>query len=315
MKNSPRHLFYMIFGAVFLLVLGIYVLFVPVINEPSGLPFYLSQGTSKRHFLNDLEQKKLLPSRLFFAVYIYMQPFATLKTGEYLFPKGASLYSIWRQVKNGTGLLYHPFTIIPGWSFHQLRHELAETAGLRHQTLTLTDQALMAQLGYPQLFPEGEFFPDTYYYTKGNSDWVILKKAFVLMQRNLLAAWVSRANHLPYKRPYDALIAASLIEKEAHLPAERVIIAGVLANRLQKEMLLQFDPTVIYGMGDRYQGKIYKENLTENNDYNTYVHKGLPVTPIAMPSLAAIKAALHPAHHDYYYFVAKGDGSHLFSKH
>jgi UPF0755 protein len=162
--------------------------------------------------------------------------------------------------------------------------------------------------------PEGEFYPETYYYTRGVADLVILKHAYDLMQSRLNQAWESRLPGLPYQDAYQALIAASLIEKEAHLNQERPIIAGVLINRLRKNMLLQIDPTVIYGMGDRYLGKIYRRDLLDDTIYNTYVHKGLPPTPIAMPSQASIDAAIHPAAHDYYYFVAKGDGSHQFSK-
>jgi UPF0755 protein len=172
----------------------------------------------------------------------------------------------------------------------------------------------MLHLGAANLKPEGEFFPETYYFTKGNSDLILLKHAFKAMQSKLNDAWSKRASALPYKNAYEALIAASLIEKEAYLSKERPIIAGVLVNRLKKEMLLQFDPSVIYGLGERYTGKLSKANLLENTAYNTYLHKGLPPTPIAMPSLASISAALHPEQNDYYYFVAKGDGSHQFSK-
>ncbi|MBV9575419.1 MAG: endolytic transglycosylase MltG, partial [Gammaproteobacteria bacterium] len=145
-------------------------------------------------------------------------------------------------------------------------------------------------------------------------DLVILKRAFDLMKNKLATAWEKRALDLPYQNAYEALIAASLIEKEAYLNTERPIIGGVLINRLRKNMLLQFDPTVIYGLGTRYNGKIHKQDLLENTAYNTYVHRGLPPTPIAMPGLASLQAATHPDTNDYIYFVAKGDGSHQFSK-
>ena len=172
----------------------------------------------------------------------------------------------------------------------------------------------MNRLGDAALAPEGQFFPETYYYTKGSSDLVILKRAFDLMQSNLKEAWETRSPNLPYKNVYEALIAASLIEKEAYFDAERPVIAGVLVNRIRKNMLIQFDPTVIYGLGLRYNGKIHKQDLLENTPYNTYVHKGLPPTPIAMPGRTSINAALHPDNTDYLYFVARSDKSHQFSK-
>ncbi len=261
-----------------------------------------------------LTQQGIIKHPFLFSLFVFPQRNAQLKTGEYLFPNGATLYSIWKQITSGTGLFYHPFSIIPGWSFSQLRHELAQAQGLRHITATLNDQQMMERLGYPHLAPEGEFFPETYYYTKGIPDLVILKRAIDLMQIRLHELWQHRDAELPYKNEYEALIVASLIEKEAYLNSERPMISGVLINRLKKNMLLQCDPTIIYGLGERYDGKIHKENLLEDNPYNTYIHRGLPPTPIAMPSTVSIEAALHPQKNDYLYFVAKGDGSHLFSK-
>jgi len=299
-----------------IIVIGIasYTLFTPVISQESGVTYYLKPGTAKKTLVADLTQQGIISSPSIFSLYVYTERSAYLKTGEYLFPKGSTLISIWKQVTTGTGLVYHPFTIIPGNTFSQLRQALAQTAGLRHITSQWSDMDLMARLGNSTIGPEGEFFPETYYYTKGIPDLVILKRAFDLMQSKMMAAWENRAQGLPYKNAYEALVAASLIEKEAYLDSERPIIAGVLVNRLRKDMLLQFDPTVIYGMGTHYDGKIHKENLQEDTPYNTYIHKGLPPTPIAMPSIISIDSAMHPQINDYYYFVAKGDGSHQFSK-
>ena len=169
-------------------------------------------------------------------------------------------------------------------------------------------------MGDGAISPEGEFFPETYNYTMNVSDLVILKRAYDLMQNKLNIAWQTRSATLPYKSAYDALIAASLIEKEAYLDKERPIISGVIINRLNKNMLLQIDATVIFGLGSRYNGKIYKTDLIEDTAYNSYVHKGLPPTPIAMPGMASINAAIHPQQHDYLFYVAKGDHSHQFSK-
>jgi UPF0755 protein len=294
--------------------MGWYALFTSVVDQDGGVVYFLKPGASKKAVIADMSQQGLIKISLFFSLYTYPQKNAHLKTGEYRFPRGSTAISIWQQVTTGRGLVYHPFAIIPGWSFTQLRRQLLHTPDLRHETAVLDEKQIMAHLGYPSLAPEGEFFPETYYYTKGISDWVILKRAFDLMQKKMKSAWQDRKPGLPYKDDYEALIAASLIEKEAYLNSERPVIAGVLINRLKKDMLLQFDPTVIYGLGSRYDGKIHKENLLEDTAYNTYVHKGLPPTPIAMPSMASIQAALHPEDNDYFYFVAKGDGSHQFSK-
>src|SRR5262249_10504698 len=147
-------------------------------------------------------------------------------------------------------------------------------------------------------------------YTRGNPDLLILKRAIDLMQMKLDLAWRTHSPDLPFKTAYEALIAASLVEKEAYLTAEQPVIAGVIVNRLNKNMLLQIDPTVIYGMGTRYTGKIHKADLEQDTPYNTYIHRGLPPTPIAMPGLGAIIAVMQPVKHNYLYFVAKGDGSH-----
>lgn len=297
-----------------LVSIGLYLLYAPTVTQDGGVIYYLRPGTSKPTLVNELVEQGVIRHSIPFSLYIYPQKQAQLKVGEYHFPKGSTPVSIWQQITTGKGLYYRAFTIIPGWSFAQLRRQLYSTEYLKNTTQPLDEKQIMSLLGNQDLPAEGEFFPETYYYTRGVADFVILKNAFNLMQKKLIMAWDSRAQGLPYINSYEALIAASLIEKEAYLNSERPIIAGVLINRLRANMLLQIDPTVIYGMGDRYTGKIYKENLLDNNPYNTYIHKGLPPTPIAMPSLASIQAAMHPDVHDYFYFVAKGDGSHQFSK-
>jgi UPF0755 protein len=291
-----------------------YLSFVPIVSQAEGMTYYLRPGLSKKAFIADLAQKNIISFPRLFSLYAYLQHQPHLKTGEYLFPKGSTQVTVWQQVTEGKGLRYYPFTIIPGWTFVQLRQALAKADGLNHTTQSFTDAQIMQILEQPNMAAEGAFFPDTYYYSRGIADTVILKKALIRMENKLYFAWQQRITGLPYKNEYEALIAASLIEKEARLSSERPIIAGVLINRLQKNMLLQFDPTVIYGMGSQYTGKIHKADLQADTPYNTYVHKGLPPTPIAMPSYASIEAALHPEQHDYFYFVAKGDGSHQFSK-
>lgn len=300
--------------SVLILVLIItYALYFPVVFKKDGVVYYLKKGLSNKAFIEDLKHLGLLPLPSVFRLYTYTQRNAQLKTGEYFFAKGSSPIKIWRQVTRGKGLHYRSFTIVPGWSFQQLRQAISQTLGLYPTSAHLSDKQLMHRLGYPQLNPEGVFFPDTYRYTYGVSDLIILKQAIDLMQSKLNKAWQNRAAKLPYQSPYQALIAASIVEKEAYLDKERPLIASVLINRLRKDMLLQFDPTVIYGLGKQYEGKIYKIDLQADTPYNTYLHKGLPPTPIAMPSLASIEAALHPEKTTFLYFVARGDGGHRFS--
>lgn len=293
----------------------LYLSFFSIVTDEDGVIYYLKPGTSKKSLIADLSEKNILPHPIYLRLFIYLQKSALLKTGEYKFPKGSTAFSIWRQVTTGTGLYFHHFTIIPGWSFNQLRYELLQQSELKHIISGLNDKQIMEQLGEQTgTTPEGLFYPETYSYTRGVSDLSILKQAHELMEQKLKMAWDNRAIDLPYKDEYQALIAASLIEKEAYLNVERPIIAGVLINRLKHNMLLQFDPSVIYGLGQRYDGKIHKHNLAQDSEYNTYIHKGLPPTPIAIPSQYSIDAALHPEIHNYFYFVAKGDGSHQFSK-
>lgn len=313
-KRWLKSLVLMVLSIAFIIGLWLYTLFMPVVYQSKGYVYYLAPGTSKKQALAELSAQGMIRFPKIFSLYIYTHQSAYLKTGEYLFPQGSSPLSIWKQILSGKGLLYRHFTIIPGWSFFQLRQQLSTTEGLHHSSTTLTDAQIISKVDVDMKTLEGEFFPDTYYFTRGISDFVILKRAHTLLQSKLKDAWDHRAENLPYKSSYDALIAASLIEKEAYLNSERPIIAGVLINRLSKDMLLQFDPTVIFGLGTRYDGKIHKTDLTEDTPYNTYVHKGLPPTPIAFPSLHSLQAALHPDKHDYYYFVARKDGSHQFSK-
>jgi UPF0755 protein len=203
---------------------------------------------------------------------------------------------------------------IEGWTFRQMRAALDESPNLRHDTLAMEPAQIMHALGAPEEHAEGLFFPDTYLFSKGASDLSVLRRAYHATQRHLDADWAERAPDLPYQNPYQALIMASLVEKETGRATDRAMIAGVLVNRLRAGMLLQVDPSVIYGMGASYDGKLHKKDLTADGPYNTYTRTGLPPTPIAMPGLAALRAALHPAKTDDYYYVARGDGTSVFSR-
>lgn len=291
-------------------------LYSPLINNDQGYKYTVPHGASFRSVSDDLYAKHIVTHRIFFNLLIHLRrDGAELKAGQYLFQKGTTPSKMLDQMATGSGILYHTFVIVPGWNFKQLSSALLQERSLNHKLATLTDDQLMARLNHPELNPEGQFLPETYFFVEGSSDTAILKRAFKAMQDKLKIAWDERASGLPFKTPYEVLVAASLVEKEAYLATERPIIAGVLINRLKRGMLLQFDPTVIYGLGGRYDGVIHKEDLLNDTPYNTYIHKGLPPTPIAMPSLDAIKAVTHPDQNDYIYFVARNiGGSHQFSK-
>lgn len=204
--------------------------------------------------------------------------------------------------------------IIEGWTFAQMRKVIDASTALKHDTKGLTEAELMKKIGAEFNAGEGMFFPDTYLFAKGSSDIQVYQQAYASQMKRLNEAWEARAANLPYQSKYEALIMASIIEKETGQASERAQIASVFVNRLKTGMLLQTDPTVIYGMGDKYQGKIYKRDLLTDTPYNTYTRAGLPPTPIALPGLASITAALNPARSDALYFVARGDGTSHFSE-
>ncbi len=203
--------------------------------------------------------------------------------------------------------------LVEGWNFRQVRAALAKADRLKPDTVGLSDEALMAQLGRPGVAPEGRFFPDTYTYSKGSTDTALLQRALRAMDRKLDAAWSQRAPDLPVSSPDQALILASIIEKETGKSADRAEIAAVFANRLRIGMPLQTDPTVIYGMGTNYAGNLRKKDLQTDTPWNTYTRRGLPPTPISMPGQAALLAAVQPARSRSLYFVSRGDGSSQFS--
>ena len=203
--------------------------------------------------------------------------------------------------------------IVEGWTFRQMREALAGATALRPTTQQMTDAQLMAALGRPGVHPEGRFFPDTYHYSRGATDLTVLRAAMQTMDKRLDAAWNERASDVPLRNADEALILASIVEKETGTEADRVKVAAVFANRLRLGMPLQTDPTVIYGLGAAFDGNLRKRDLLADTPYNTYVRKGLPPTPIALPGEASIKAAVQPAQSKALYFVARGDGSSVFS--
>jgi UPF0755 protein len=235
-----------------------------------------------------------------------------IKAGSYELKPNTSPRRLLTQLVRGE-FAQEAVTIIEGWTFRQMRDAIAATKTLRHETAKLSDAELMAKVSTEYKEPEGLFFPDTYLFAKGASDLQIYKQAHQMLLTRLNAAWEKRAENLPYKTPYEALIMASIVEKETGQKSERAMIAGVFVNRLRTGMMLQTDPSVIYGMGTRYEGKIAKKDLLTDTPYNTYTRYGLPPTPIALPGVQSLSAALSPAKTDALYFVSRNDGTSHFS--
>jgi UPF0755 protein len=236
----------------------------------------------------------------------------SIKAGTYSINSGLSAYDLINKLSSGD-TTQTSITFIEGWTFAEMRAALDAHEEIRHMTMAYSDEQILAEIGAKETQPEGLFFPDTYFFSRFSSDKEILQNAYQNMQRKLNAAWANRVQGLPYATPYQALIMASIVEKETGRASERPLIAGVFINRLKLGMRLQTDPTVIYGLGMAFDGNLRKKDLLQDSAYNTYTRAGLPPTPIAMPSLAAIEAALNPAKTNAIYFVGKGDGSHAFS--
>lgn len=235
-----------------------------------------------------------------------------LQAGNYTLNKNISPYQLLLSLNHGK-TTQGSITFIEGRTFAQMREKLAVNDAVKQTISGMSDAEIMRAIGSPYAVPEGLFFPDTFYFDRNSTDIALLKISYAAMQAKLEKAWLGREPGLPYKTPYEALIMASIIEKETGKASERPMIAGVFVNRLRIGMRLQTDPTVIYGMGLRFDGNIRKKDLSIDTPYNTYTRAGLPPTPIAMPGLASIEAALHPANTKALYFVGKGDGSHAFS--
>lgn len=241
-----------------------------------------------------------------------MQVVARLQVGDYTIRHGITPRELLAKLESGK-VIQQRFTIVEGWNFRELRAALARDETLEQKARDLDDAALMAALGRDGQHPEGRFLPETYHYTRGQSDLDLLRRAALAMDKAVADAWEARAEGLPIETPEQLLTLASIIEKETGKAAERPEIAGVFARRLKLGMRLQTDPTVIYGMGSAYAGNIRRSDLTTDTPYNTYTRAGLPPTPIAMPGRAALFAAANPAEGNTLYFVSRGDGSHVFS--
>ena len=268
-------------------------------------------GSSAHRLLEDLQSQGYIDHPRFFLLLAYFKGATSkLKPGEYLFDPGTRPGQMFDQMLAGHAI-YHRFTLVEGWTFQQLITALNALPYVKHQLSHVSAAQVLANLGLPAQNPEGLFYPATYYFSLVTTDSDLLKWSYRLLEKKLHQAWKTRAVGLPYKKSYQALIVASLVEKETAIAKERPMIAGVIVRRLQAGIPLQIDASIIYGLGS---AKLTVEDLRKDTPYNTYTRRGLPPTPIASPSLASITAALHPDQSQNLYFVAKGDGSHQFSQ-
>ena len=283
-------------------------------TAPLPLQFDLKPGSSLRTAAQEMERAGVLrePERFVLMVRLLGEA-KNIKAGNYEVSEPVTPYRLLQKIVLGE-VTQATVTFVEGSTFTQMRKALDEHLDVAHATRGLTDEEVLQRLGIEEASPEGLFFPDTYHFARGNSDLRILRRAHRLMQSHLEAQWAARAPELPLATPYEALILASIVEKETGREEERPLVAAVFVNRLRKGMLLQADPTVIYGLGETFDGNLRKRDLQADALYNTYTRTGLPPTPIAMPGLASLAATFNPPASDVLYFVSRGDGSSHFSR-
>lgn len=275
--------------------------------------FSIKSGSSLKSVAKQLADAGVLHDTWSFVLLSRLMGYASLlKAGDYELTENTSPWHLLERVTTGD-VNQSEVRFIEGWTFSQLRKALDEHPVIRHDTTGLSDREVLQLIGASETAAEGLFFPDTYYFVRGNSDIAILKRAYRTMHNNLNIAWAGRATNLPLTDAYQALILASIVEKETGRESDRANIAGVFVNRLRLGMRLQTDPSVIYGLREKFDGNLRKKDLLTDQEYNTYTRRGLPPTPIAMPGLASIQAALNPAKTGALYFVAKGNGGSHFS--
>jgi len=312
-KRIKRWLFICLISIVLITAWLAYYAISPLRLQPSSQEVVIAPNSGLRSIANQLVAQGVLrePWR-FILLAKLLNKEQYLQAGSYTLNKNISPYQLLLSLNYGKAT-QGSVTFIEGRTFAQMREKLAKNDAVKQTTTALSDREIMQLLGSEYTTPEGLFFPDTFYFNRHTPDIALLKISYDAMQAKLNKAWQTRDPNLPYKDSYEALIMASIIEKETGKPSERPMIAGVFVNRMRFGMRLQTDPTVIYGMGLKYDGNIRKKDLLTDTPYNTYTRSGLPPTPIAMPGMASIEAALHPADTKALYFVGKGDGSHAFS--
>jgi UPF0755 protein len=288
----------------------------PIRIPAGGVDFTVPQGASMRAAARLASQSMPVYADVLVLIARIKGRDTQIKAGSYDIEPGTSPLALIDKLTRGD-VTMQELSIPEGWTFRQFRQALDAHESVNHASRGVDDRALMAQIVKLESgelrHPEGLFFPDTYLFAKGARDIDILRRAYRAMNRRMAAEWERRAPGLPYANVYEALIMASIVEKETGQAKERPQIAGVFVNRLRKGMLLQTDPTVIYGIGEAFDGNLRKRDLQTDTPYNTYTRAGLPPSPIALPGLAALQAALKPARTDALFFVARGDGSHEFS--
>ena len=285
----------------------------PITTEEPAIEFTISKGATAGVAGQQMAQAGVPIQPLMFNVLARATGKGNkLKAGSYELKPNTTPMRLIDQLVRGE-FAQEQLTIIEGWTFKQMRAAIAAHRGLKHDTLELSDKELMEKINPDFKNPEGLFFPDTYLFAKGSSELQIFKQAHQMLMQHLGDAWSKRAPNLPYTNPYEALTMASIVEKETGQKSERSMIAAVFVNRLKLGMLLQTDPTVIYGMGSRFDGNIRKKDLETDSPYNTYLRTGLPPTPISLPGVQSLMAAMAPAKTGALYFVARGNGTSQFS--
>ena len=288
-------------------------------NQPlnlrnSPLDFRIVAGSSLRSAIGQMQEAGVDAQASLLGLLGRIKKAETgIKAGSYSIKQGVTPLQLLEKLTQGKVTLGQ-LTMIEGWTFKQWRARLDSHPDLIHETRELTEGQIIERLGLAVAGLDGWLFSDTYLFDKQSSDLELLARASRSLQRKLDSEWAGRAEGLPYKTQHEALVMASIVEKETGREADRTLVAAVFINRLRKGMLLQTDPTVIYGMGERFDGNLHKRDLQTDTPYNTYTRSGLPPTPIAMPGLASLRAALHPAVSEAVYFVARGDGSSEFSR-
>lgn len=294
--------------------LGVWWARTPVVLHAELVEFRVLPGSSLKSAAGQMAEAGIdVPPPLFVLLGRLLRVDTSIKAGSYAVSGSVTPLQLLRKLTSGD-VSQGEIRLVEGWTFRQWREKLDANPDLVHATHGLTEADLLAQLGIPAGKAEGLFFPDTYLFDKQSSDLQLLARAHRAMATRIEAEWRERDAGLPYLSPYQALIMASIVEKETGRDADRPQVAAVFVNRLRRGMLLQTDPTVIYGLGTSFDGNLRKRDLQADTPYNTYTRAGLPPSPIAMTSVASLRAALHPAASDVLYFVAKGDGSSQFSR-
>ncbi len=286
----------------------------PLKMREERIEFHVATGSSLRGAAKEIRAAGIeVEPDLFVLLGKALRVESAIKAGSYEVARGLNALDLIRKLTRGDVSLTE-ITFVEGWTFRQMREKLNAHPDIRHELKDLPDQEIMRLIGAPDKPVEGAFFPDTYLFSKQSRDTEVLARAYRTMQRHLEREWENRDANLPYASAQQALIMASIVEKETGRDADRRLVAAVFVNRLRLGMLLQTDPSVIYGLGENFDGNLRKRDLTTDTPYNTYTRAGLPPTPIAMPGLASLRAALHPADSGALYFVARGDGSSQFSR-